>query len=471
MGLMGLTDSSVPSSNSTPQVSPTAQPITVTPAVPDPLNPTDIIPAPVIPGLDVQPVLPVALADPNATTIVNNTDILDDLPIVKDPALERMAFDSAQYPQSTSSIIGYMRGHRVKVIYYRLNNMKRSQRSNIVDTPMNRHNIHTSLIRINDYELTLQDGWSFDFNIDTTRQNVTGSAYTYSQLNPLIGDIFLATVGDNKVGMFRVTGSKPGSWRSQSCFEITFYLFAYLTDDVISFLQAATDETLVFDKANFLGETASLLKEDKYIALETMRNMRISLAKYFFRKFYNQALGSFFRPDNGVYDPYLTKFVTGLCEYRVVKFRPRQLFAAVDLSFGESIWQRLLEPWNTAIADVCPFYRVNIYLGRTMDIGLTNIVNRPYMQIARPEPFNQAVFAYYVFSEPFYNGDYENMLPFEQFLYAAIKNRYITDTTTLINTYLNNYLSLTEVDQFYQIPVYLWMIDVAIDSIARVTPE
>lgn len=71
----------------------------------------------------------------------------------------------------------------------------------------------------------------------------------------------------------------------------------------------------------------------------------------------------------------------------------------------------------------------------------------------------------YVLSTNFYTANYTAMTPLELLVYAAIYDRNIEDIGSFIDIYLNRYSSLSFDDQYYFIPLYLWLIDVALNQI------
>jgi len=86
----------------------------------------------------------------------------------------------------------------------------------------------------------------------------------------------------------------------------------------------------------------------------------------------------------------------------------------------------------------------------------------PYL-ISSLDPL--ATNAGYVLSPNFYAGDKAAMTPFEFLVYAVIHDRKLVDIKEFIDGYLAQYTQLTFEEQFYFIPLYLWLIDVALDSI------
>ncbi len=421
--------------------------------------------------------VPVTTPDsvPNLEVPQTPVQKLEDLPFIQNPALQRMAFDQSQYPETLKAIQGYMEGHRLSVMYFQsINKQGNDIRTNIVDSPNERSVIHNAYRRINNFEITLKDPWTFDYDPETAQASITGIAYIYPGMNPRIGDVFLTSAGDNKMAIFKVSSVAPLSWRSQKAYQIGYYFSTYPSATDIQVLEGSVVQNVYFDKANYLGSVTSLLVEDKYQDLHSMRAFRDILARYYFKTFYSEVLGSFFRPDNGVYDPYLVKYMSSMCGFDIVKRRPRQLYATVDQTYDFTIWSRLCDRYNPCLGDLYPAYQVAFYYGHSMDVGLTTLANHNYLTVCNPanvDPLVDPVIPTpYVFSSAFYDSDLFGMTPFEQIVYGAVTTRNLTDTQTLINTYLKTYLSQPKLIQFYFIPVYLQLIDIAITSISRIVP-
>ena len=79
-------------------------------------------------------------------------------------------------------------------------------------------------------------------------------------------------------------------------------------------------------------------------------------------------------------------------------------------------------------------------------------------------------FGYYVLSDNFYNGNIENMTPFELLVWNTIRTKQLPDSGSLLTLYIRQYLNLSPMDAFYHIPIYLRLIDICIRSIARKPP-
>lgn len=418
-------------------------------------------------------------SNPNVDSVQSTTDLLENMHFIRDPAFDRMAYDTSSYLTANKDLLGYMEGHRLTVMYFQQLNVDGDNRTNIMDSPNERNIINTAYLRINNFEITIPEAWTFDYDPTLGQAQITGTARLYPGLNPTVGDVFLTSQGDNKVALFRVSSVKPGSWRNQKCYEIGYYFFSYPNCTDKQILEDGAVDTVYFDKANFLGDTTSLLSEQSYLDLVTMRELRPIISRYYFRKFYNPALGTLIRPD-GVYDPYLVTYMASLVEYSSVKVRPIQLVAQSQDTYDGSIWARLDDTNNLAITDIYSKVFVPTYVGKTMDVGLTPVIGRPYLIFntngymggywSPVRGLGDAPAVVYAFSQAFYDGDTAQMTDFESFFYSALTSRKLTDTQTLINSYLNGYQTLPPQTQFYALPVMIYLIDLAIASISRQIP-
>lgn len=417
-------------------------------------------------------------SNPNVNTPVSQSDLLENLPFISDPAFERVAFDQSSYLQANSALLGYMEGHRLTVMYFQQYGLDGDNRTNIMDGPNERHIINTAYLRINNFEITLPEAWSFSYDRTIAQATITGTAITYPGFNPLVGDVFLTSQGDNKIALFKVSSVEPLSWRNQRVYRIGYYFYSYPTSTDRDVLISGAVDTYQFDKANFLGGTTSLLTQKNYSSLQTIRQMRDILSTYYVKRFYNPVTGSYGRPD-GMYDPYLVTYLANMIPFMLVKIRPIQLVAWSEVTYQGSLWARLDDSNNLVIQDLFKTFHPATYVGKMMDVGLTNIVNNKYILLDSTGYMGGFQFIEsgimggqgipYAFSQSFYDGNIPTMSPFEAFLYTAISTRTLTDVDTLIG-FINGYQRLDPMSQFYNIPAMLFLIDLAVSSISQVIP-
>ena len=412
-------------------------------------------------------------SDPRKESPVTSLGVLDNYPIIKDPMFDRAAFDVTTYPQSWRTLQGYTQGHRMQVVYFNQLGQSADVRTHIADYPNERNVANSSYLRINNFEITLKGPLEWIYDKTKGEGNAVGQALAYSCFDPMIGDFFLGAAGDGKLALYRVSTVEPLSWRNSHMTQFGYYFFSYVDSGNLQFLQAATRRTAWFDKASYLGGTAVLLEEDYYRDLQDLRRFRSILPQYYFRKFYNRSVNSFVRAD-GVYDPYLVKYMASASSLRDVNNRPQQLYRDTDLLYDNTIWSRLVDDNVTTIDDISPYYGTTILRGKGNNILLTPLVNSSVLTSISKQQYAEnppVVGGYYILSEQFYNNDYDNMSAFEQLLWFTIKTRSLSNTGNLLTNYIRTYLTLPDEDAFYRIPMYLKLIDIAIPSIARKPPS
>jgi len=445
-------------------------------------------------------------SNPNTPTSEKLVNLLNNLPVVSNPALDRMAFDTTQYPDVTNAILGYMQGHRLPITYFNQQGVGGTDiRTNIADSVSERHLLNTAYRRINNYEITLTTPWTFDYNPDTTESSVSGDALCYPGMNPLINDIFLTNGGDNKLALFKITAVTPLSWRNERAYQIHFSFYKFPQQQDLDLLQAATVQVNYFDKANYLDEVVSIFEEDRYQDLLTIRQFRTVLAQYYINTFYNTNLDTYM-PPSGPYDPYVVRYMASKVPFEIAMKRPRQLQSNIEDSYAHSIWQRLSDRLTSTWDDVWARQSWRTEIRRSLDVNITPLVNHGYVILvsndytgtpdAPCDPWDPAYAALleadpgiynienqgpwplqeegpdptptpYVLSAAFYANTTAQMSAFEQMLAQALATRQWTDSQTLINTYLNTYKSLSKSDQFYMIPFYLHLIDITDATLAR----
>ena len=407
-------------------------------------------------------------SDPRPSGGMFQTDALENMPIVSDGALDRMAFDRTQYPDAARRLQGYMQGHRWGVSYYQQLGGSSDVRTNISDYPNERNIINSAYTRILNFEITLTGPLQYTYDKTKGESNATGQALIYSRFTPYIGDFFVGAAGDNKLAMFRVSSVEPLSWRDDRVHEIGFYFYNYADYGNLQFLEQATKFKKVFRKGMYLSDTAVFLEEDYYKDLIELENFKEVLTRYYYSQFYDKSRNTLRHP-NGRYDPYVVKYVSAKCDFDLTNLRPRQLYWDTDLTYEYTIWSRFQSKAVTTIADVWPYY-INVYTsGRANNIMLTSLLNDPVITVAKVP--NEDTGGTYVFSTAFYAGDVKNMSLLEALVYKTIQERQLTDSSMLLTTFLRNYLSLDAETAFYHIPIYLGLIDIAIPSIARRVPS
>lgn len=425
------------------------------PASPDVNNPTTV-PTTTVVDLD---------------TPKNYQDELENLPFIRDPAQERLAFDAEQYPATYNTLLRFAEGSKIRVLYFQnIGNTVNNNRENLADYFMDRGDIHDAVTQISNFLIicTNDDPISMSWNQDKQAGTLTGEGIVLPNMNPSVGDMFVYEFDVGVFGLFRIGSAEPTKWGADKCYRITYQLQTQLARDDVVTLTNKTSFRFVYDDINFLGQRGALLSQDRYLYLNRLKEYRVILSRYYFTKFYDENKCSFMRPD-GVYDPYLVWFMASKCSLKDVPYRPEQLYGHDLKSYDRTIWSRLLDRYNNTVGGLWSNVVLDTYVGGATDVSLTAIANTDYLTVNDATPGDSG--NSYVFSMEFYQGLVALMTPLEVMVYSMITTRYLDQADILVNTYLTQYMSLSDMDQFYHIPMYLHMIDVSISSIAILGPS
>lgn len=447
--------------------------------------------------------------DPNGTspqTVVSVQSVLDHQPYIQDSFINKTAFNPETYAEEFGLLQRYASGSRIKVTYFLISTPTGGfQRSDVIDQSNLRSSMRTSYTQINDLEISMQGGLKSVFDEVTKETKLIGEALLYPGMRPRMGDEFVTPVGDSTFGIFRVTGVERLSYRQGSNHKITFFLNRYGTDTDIEILKQSVTETLWFDTETYLGDATTLLKADSYFYLKTLRQMREILIKFYYNSFYDKSMSSILSPE-GIYDPYLVNYLNNKISIKDSIYRPIQLYSSFQ-NYENSLWSRLGDVTNRRLTNIQSSFNLLKYRVTRWDVGITSLVNHVMVGLSNPakqaisaqnqaddtsppgwadnppgQPLNGfmpgdylgyqdpilylSTTAGYVLSMNFYNGDKVAMTPFEFLIYAVIYERRVNDIGDFIEAYLNKYSLLTLDEQYYFIPLYLWLIDVALNNIS-----
>lgn len=411
-------------------------------------------------------------SQPSDKTPVTQTDAYEEVPVVKNVAVNNSAFIAEDYPKTSVLLSAYAEGSAIQCTYYHVYSSTGLSRSSITDLTALRDNIDIALLKIAQFEMKVPQAFSLSWDGASSEATVEGEAVSYPGFNPLIGDHFIYMLTSGQVGVFRVEAVEPLSYHSERLHRVSFRMVAALDADIQTLLNDRVRKTVVFDRQVYLEGNKTLLTEESYSFNQTLKQGRILLANYYYRSFYAKDLASFVSPE-GIYDPYVVKFMNAIVSFDDVKKRAKQVYADVDATWDYTLWARLLDNTNLDTADLVGLYSREIKFNTYLDIAVTGLINRgvnlvrPSLDKDQPDTWPEGTSNEYVVSAGFYAADLGTMSAWDQIVYTAITTRKVDDIAGLISTYLNGYRTLWTVDeQFYNIPLLIRVMDLARSSLA-----
>ncbi len=437
----------------------------------------------------------------NPTVVAEAQSVLDHQPYIEDAAVNKTAFNPQTYAEQFQLLQRYAAGSRIECTYFLLSNPTSSgQRSEAIDPSAVRNAVHTSYSQINNFEIVMQnDGLASSFNPVNSETKVIGEALLYPGIQPRLGDQLVIPIGDATFGIFQVTSVERLSYRQGSTHKIGFLLREYGSDQAVATIKASVTQVFWFDREIFFTQELALLTSESAIFLKTMRQMRRLLIHYYYNTFYDKEVGSIMSP-RGHYDPYLVHYLNTKISIEESIQRPTQLYPAMQ-NYENTIWSRLTDITNRKLTSIQSAFHLATDRVTRWDVSITALVNRTLTVIENPTrasmrtqvgvveescplptgPFNWWSEAYptlslsapiegYVLSTNFYTGDKTMMTPFEVLVYSVIYTRRVFSIRDFIEGYLNTYTELSFEEQYHFIPLYLWLIDVALSQIAAPNP-
>jgi len=384
--------------------------------------------------------------------------VTNNLPFITDTAHNRYAIDSSAYPNAVKQMLGFMKGKRVLVTYYRsLLEQGDYRRGQLVDLPSSRGITRQEYQKILNLEITLPTSLAFEANPESASIGLTGEAKFLPGINPQVGDMFLMPLGDGRQGLFQISSILLGSWRDDSGLSIQFTLQSFASQSDIDPIEAAVTVTSFFSKENYLGGASALLSQDTYVYLNQLKKMRVVMTKTYHQTFFDYELNSYLRPD-GVYDGYVVQFMRGKISMSDVHLYPK-LLTGLDPNYKKSIWARLEDTNNTSLAKIYSTYKTPVYRNSRMQAFVSELHSTPTVSWDNSDDA-----AFYVFSENFYTKDVAEMTVFENLIYNAVTQRNAGDLESLVKDYCALVSELSDTEAFYRIPLYIHLIDMALRS-------
>lgn len=405
--------------------------------------------------------------------IKDPTASIENRSFVKDPALQQLAISTSSYPQSTSQLLAYLQGHSITCIYFSNMNVNEGVRTNQADSVYLKNVIHSSWLRIDKFEINVSEAFTYDGDGEKATSEITITGRTYpGVVVPKAGDYLVASIGDDKEGLFVVTKSDASSWRDGRVYLISAYMTSTLTKEEWDVLNAGVIQHVTFSKTNYANGTQALLTSTAYQAQQDLLRMRKVLSSRYFKLFYDVNYDTLMRPD-GIYDPYVVRFVNDQTDISITKYRSRQLLYSVEDSYHRTLFARLEDNDSLDVSDLFSRAVLATRVNVVTDAYITPLTGKDYLSVNyNPNDPDLGGVPYnlrfpYICSNGFYTGVIAEMSEWEIFLYTAITTNQVKDYRILYDIYVKNWHSLTPMEMFYRIPIYIWLIDLCVASITN----
>lgn len=146
---------------------------------------------------------------------------------------------------------------------------------------------------------------------ETKAMETRGSAIIFAGVIPNEGDMFLADIGMNSLGVFLIRATRKKSIFKEAAYEID-YEFSSTDSHYIEDLDAKVVQELVFSESAITHGSSAVILEEEANLLKQVESCLIRYGNRFFDNFFSTEFHTFILPGqlNSVFDPFLTRFVS-----------------------------------------------------------------------------------------------------------------------------------------------------------------
>lgn len=279
-------------------------------------------------------------------------------------------------------LAAYVEGINITVIFYHQINNTTYQMTSAVDFSESIDPVHLSYLKINAFQLKLQDGLDFSYEGNTSQ--VIGEATVFPYFNPNVGDLFLYTVSPGRLGMFRIVETPTRLTINAATYhKIKFVLDRIFTDGndpLIQRLNLCVAREAYFNLKRFIIGEGALLSTDEHNTIALSTAAINTLTHYYGDEFYDTQMYRTFVDDPQLYDPYLVEFAASIFDMGKLPGFPMQLRSNPP-HWKRTFWFKLLYPGHvpdSTLINTC--YRV-LQTATYRTVGVNALTNRCFIAI------------------------------------------------------------------------------------------
>ncbi len=437
-------------------------------------------------------------------------ETFNEVPQIYPPKYNGIVRDNKYVP--TSSLLSYVAGMHWTVDYFC---QVLGDSLNVKMLDIGEPSAYQQFSEIKNLELLVQTPLQSTQNTQNNLMIVTGSALVTANVVPNTGDSFLADIGDGVLGLFSVTSSIRKIYMMDSVFEIEYTLLGPANDlsERYEDLKKKVVTTTYYAKIIENNNRPSLIASQDY---ENVLNYQTELRKLvhsYFTNFFNLSFNTLLIPGQEpatILDIFLVRMILKIVDtdmsLNIQRINKPNLTGEPYLS-QPTFWDAMLEQdygilaianQQMAVADIYQF-NGNPYLESAKFSFIDYVVypirpdeslfieNSEYPKGLSPLELKNSqvvlngaqintvtgVYAlnnatiplinttiidqYYVLSEAFYNPSSGLQMSVIEILVTDYLNRRSLNSS-MLNALLSNYRGWTRLDQFYYIPILIFLL-------------
>lgn len=386
---------------------------------------------------------------------------------VRDTVSSQSAVNLLKYPDAVNMLKAYIAGPQITVTFYHQYTNTVTDQSNVNDLAIGLDPVHLSYQKICNFVMNVKAQLDFSYINEQNTSRVVGEAIILPGFTPSNGDLFLYEIDRQRMGLFKVNQAPTRlSIKNGTCHSISFELMKVTDAKDIALLEQGVREVSYYNLQRFLTEPGALLKSEEVLILEDIDKIYYILYEYYQATFFDRSIyRSFIRPDK-VYDPYIVEFIMKTVDSSISNNYPQQLMSK-PLNFHKTIWNKLIMPdavpWNLYVDTLA----VDIYRVSFRTVATNVLVNRQFLICT--DTLDQ-----YSFTEAYVLPNLQDLVSEDFDDFTTLLYNYFEHGNINPNLLLNlaeAYLTLTDQEQFYRIPIYMWLLTKIKNSILSGTND
>lgn len=176
---------------------------------------------------------------------------------------------------------------------------------------LHREPIYQQYRRLKAMDLKVTTPLSFSQDPSLKTMDVRGSGITYPFLVPNKGDMFVADIGDGRIGAFTVTEATRATILKDSVYNIEYALVAELDNQRLADLERKTIETYHYSQASLISGCGPFVTGEEKARSERYHEIYRELIKRYLTDFFSTEHSTLLVPDQlrKTYDHFVTRAV------------------------------------------------------------------------------------------------------------------------------------------------------------------
>ena len=350
---------------------------------------------------------------------------------------------------------------------------------------------YQSYTRIKNLVIKEEGDGAYNFNPENGESGQNYTAYVIFDLTPILGDVFIADIGDGNAGLFILTEQPElKNFTGNKVYLITYVLQCIVTNELFQELDKRVVDEKVYSRDSAIKGGNAVITTDVYEVEQKLVKWGLTIGNYLLSTFYWNPektvalVDDVNEPTRKTYDPGLVNFLSAVLPPDLRNLHPPFMkfstqYGGKDYGYHHNInvWDVLLRgDWNLLqicsnkawLIDVHRLPATRVYGNisnskfdlvivtdeenfKTYQLTYYNMDGFPLIQ------YNDDETTTYLFSDGFYKGNPQPGI--ETLITSALRDR-IIDRNALL-AYCEDYFKLKKWEQLYYGSILLMLIDLS----------